>query len=196
MHLISKVIPWYRLCWWTWWSRQCILIYWRRLNRSRFIYPNGKTPGLGLTSREKFFIKEGLHRIVYYISAPHETIAFHALYLPKVGHKLRLRRELIVPSCGRNKYICLTTKDSHFRDVWFIASECFKRCLPFKVGHRSLIVAVHSMFYRELPPGLRDARLHMQSPFFIHDGAVKSFSASILLGNIWYTLKDFNSLCL
>jgi hypothetical protein len=40
--------------------------------------------------------------IVYYISAAHETIAFHALYLPKVDHKLQFRRELIVPSCGRN----------------------------------------------------------------------------------------------
>jgi hypothetical protein len=45
-------------------------------------------PGLGLTSREKFFIKEGLNGIVYYISVADETIAFHALYLPKVGHKL------------------------------------------------------------------------------------------------------------
>jgi hypothetical protein len=151
---------------------------------------------LGLTSREKFFIKEGLRRIIYYISIAHETIAFHALYLPKVGHKLWLRRELIVPSYGRNKYICPTTKDSHFRDVWFIASECFKGCSPFKVRHQSLIVAVHGMFYRELPPGLRDAWLHTQSPFFIHDGAVKSFSVSILLGNKWYALKDFNSLCL
>src|SRR5580693_5618450 len=113
MRLISKVIPWYRLCRWTWWSRQCILIYWRRLKCSRFIYPSGKTPRLGLTSREKFFIKEGLCGIIYNISVAHETIAFHALYLPKVGHKLRLRRELIVPSCGRNKYICPTTKDSH-----------------------------------------------------------------------------------
>jgi hypothetical protein len=114
-------------------------------------------PELGLTYREKFFIKEGLHRIIYYVSVVHEMIAFHALYLPKVGYKLRLRRELIVPSCGRNKYICPITKDSHFRDVWFIASECSERHLPFKVGHWSLIVAVHGMFYRELPPGLRDA---------------------------------------
>jgi hypothetical protein len=150
---------------------------------------------LGLTSREKFFIKEGLRRIIYNISIAHETIAFHALYLPKVGHKLQLRRELIVPSCGRNKYICPTTKDSHVRDVWFIARECFKRHSPFKVGHRSLIVAVHSMFYRELPPGLRDAQLHAQSPFFVHNGAVQSFSTSILLGDKWYALKDFNSLC-
>jgi hypothetical protein len=151
---------------------------------------------LGLTSREKFFIKEGLRGIVYYISTAHEMIAFHALYLPKVGHKLQLGRELIVPSCGRNKYIHPTTKDSHSRDVWFIASECFKGFSPFKARHQSLIVAVHSMFYRELPPGLRDARLHMQSPFFIYDGAVKSFSTSILLGDKWYALKDFNSLCL
>jgi hypothetical protein len=157
MQLISKVIPWYQLYWWTWWSRQCILIYWRRVNRSRFIYPSSKTPRLGLTSREKFFIKEGLCRIIYNISATHETIAFHALYLPKVGHKLRLRKELIVPSCGRNKYIRPTTKDSHARDVWFVASECFKGCSPFKARHWSLIVAVHGMFYRELPPGLRDA---------------------------------------
>jgi hypothetical protein len=196
MRLISKVIPWYQLYRWTWWSRQCILIYWRRLNRSRFVYPSGKTPRLGLTSREKFFIKEGLCGIVYYISAAHETIAFHALYLPKIGHKLRLRRELIVPSCWRNKYIHPTTKDSHGRDVWFIASECFKGCSPFKVRHRSLIVAVHGVFYRELPPGLRNARLHAQSPFFIYDGVVKLFSMSILLGNKWYALKDFNSLCL
>jgi hypothetical protein len=153
-------------------------------------------PRLGLTSREKFFIKEGLRGIVYYISAVHEAIAFHALYLPKVGHKLRLRRELIMPSCGRDEYICPTTKDSHRRDVWFVASECFKGCLPFKVRHRSLIVAVHGVFYRELPPGLRDARLHVQSPFFIHDGVVKSFSTSILLGDKWYALKDFDSLSL
>jgi hypothetical protein len=151
MRLITKVIPWYQLYWWSWWSRQCILIYWRRLNHSRFVYPSGKTPGLGLTSREKFFIKEGLRRIIYNVSIAHETIAFHALYLPKVGHKLRLRRELIMPSCRRNKYIHPTTKDSHSRDVWFIASECFKGCSPFKVRHRSLIVAVHGMFYRELP---------------------------------------------
>jgi hypothetical protein len=114
-------------------------------------------PRLGLTSREKFFVKEGLRGIVNYISAAHEMIAFHALYLPKVGHKLRLRRELIVSSCGRNKCICPTTKDSHSRDVWFVASECFKGCSPFEARHRSLIVAVHGMFYRELPPGLRDA---------------------------------------
>src|SRR5580693_1831519 len=157
MQLISKVIPWYRLCQWTWWSRQCILIYWRRLNRSRFVHPSSKTPRLGLTSRETFFVKEGLGGIVNYISTSHETIAFHALYLPKVGHKLRLRRELIVPSCGRNKYIRPTTKDSHARDVWFVACECFKGCPPFKVRHRSLIVAVQGVFYRELPPGLRDA---------------------------------------
>jgi hypothetical protein len=101
-----------------------------------------------------------------------------------------------MPSCRRNKYIHPTTKDSHFRDVWFFASECFKGCLPFKVRYQSLIVAVHGVFYRELPLGLRDARIHMQSPFLVHDGAVKSFSSSILLGDKWYALKDFNSLCL
>ena len=190
-HLIPKVIPRYNRFWC---SRRHILIIKRRLIRSRFIYPGCRMPGLRFSSGVEFFVKEGLHSMKYYISTVHELIAFHALCFSKEDHKLRLRREHIVSSCRQYVYICPTTKDSHSRDVWFFACDCFKWCAPVKVFHQSPIVAMHGMFYRELPPGLRKATFNAHCTFFIHDGAVKSFSASILLGGKWNTLKDFNSL--
>jgi hypothetical protein len=193
MHLIPKVIPRYNR---TWWSRQCILIIKRRLICSRFIYPSCRTPGLHLTSRVEFFVKKGLCSMEYNISITHEMIAFHALCLSKEDHKLQLRRELILSPCRQYVYICPTTKDSHFRDVWFFACDCFKRCVPVKTLHWSPIVAMHGMFYRKLPPGLRKASFNVDYTFFIYNGMVKSFSTFIFLGGKRNTLKDFNSLCL
>ena len=83
-------------------------------------------------------------------------------------------------------------KDSHSRDVWFFTSYCFKMCAPIKVLHQSPIVAMHGMFYRKLPPGLRKASFNMHCTFFIHDGAVELFSVSILLGGKRNVTSGFN----
>src|SRR6266850_2361331 len=107
-----------------------------------------------------------------------------------------LGESLLVHLVRGIKMVCPTSKHSHRRDVWFFARECFKGCTPIKVFHRSPIVAVHGVFYRKLPPGLRNAGFNSHCTFLIHDGVVKPLSTSILLGGIWYALKDFNPFCL
>ena len=149
----------------TWCSRRCILIIKRRLICSRFVYPSCRMPRLCLTSGVEFFVKEGLCSMEYYISTVHEAIAFHALHFSKEDHKLQLRRELIMSSCRCYVYICPTTKDSHSRDVWFFACDCFKWCSPVEAFHRSPIVAMHGMFYKKLPPRLRKASFNPHCTF-------------------------------
>src|SRR5580692_3993372 len=46
----------------------------------------------------------------------------------------------------------------------------------------------------EFPPGVRYASLMVQSFSFVHNSVHKALCASILLGDMWYTLQYFNAI--
>ena len=113
--------------------------------------------------------------------------------ISQVRHHLRFRGELVHSSLHREVDISPTAKYSkmgHRRHL--IVQELIRR-MPIQTSQRCPVVHMSSVFNREFPPRLRETGLEPHRFSLIHERTNNSFSSSILLVDVWNTLKDLNA---